>query len=291
MPQIAICELSFLEDCSLFFPMAGSNRLRAMCLGAAVTLLPLAAAFSRTVLPSSARRSVLRSSLSPGSHSPPSSAWQLSSSPSAEESRRALIDRLAALVPAISAAVLTGGSVGSAWAAGEAIATIPEVPPSTNRMGGQLQPYNDIQRGFKLNRPSGWNEFQCVGTEDQVARCKNQYVVKWQDVVEKLEQITVASKPVSKSSSVESLGDPAEVGAKLAKIRNCNLIGASARRTRDHVYYTFELQGETVHELVALSIFEGKLWQINCITSEKRWPKMQSTFQETLLSFQPAITA
>ena len=30
---------------------------------------------------------------------------------------------------------------------------------STTRMGGQLEPYADIARGFRLNKPAAWNDF------------------------------------------------------------------------------------------------------------------------------------
>lgn len=62
--------------------------------------------------------------------------------------------------------------------------------PSTNRMGGMLDAYSDIQKGWSIYKPSTWNKFDASPGE---------YDAKWQDVVGYTEQlivrgVTLASK-------------------------------------------------------------------------------------------------
>lgn len=49
-----------------------------------------------------------------------------------------------------------------------------------------------------MSRPSGWNEFSASESFD----------VKWVDIIDPLEQITVVTTPVSKGKSVTDIGTP-----------------------------------------------------------------------------------
>ena len=43
--------------------------------------------------------------------------------------------------------------------------------PKISRMGGLLEPYKDINKGFSLYRPAGWNQFDSAPGE---------YDIKWE---------------------------------------------------------------------------------------------------------------
>ena len=43
--------------------------------------------------------------------------------------------------------------------------------PKVSRMGGMLDAYKDINKGFSMYKPTGWNQFEAV---------PGQYDVKWE---------------------------------------------------------------------------------------------------------------
>jgi hypothetical protein len=67
-----------------------------------------------------------------------------------------------------------------------------ETPKITARMGGLLDKYQDVGRGWQILAPSGWNKF-----EGEVGA----YDVKWQDLVDPRENIKVSSTPVKSTTT------------------------------------------------------------------------------------------
>mmetsp|Transcript_6679 Transcript_6679/g.28486 ORF Transcript_6679/g.28486 Transcript_6679/m.28486 type:complete len:136 (-) Transcript_6679:3775-4182(-) len=63
-------------------------------------------------------------------------------------------------------------------------------------LAGKVDPYQDAQKGFKILKPSGWNEFSASENFD----------VKWQDIINPVEQITVITTPVTKGKTVADIG-------------------------------------------------------------------------------------
>lgn len=57
-----------------------------------------------------------------------------------------------------------------------------EITPSTSRMGGLLDAYSDIGKGWSIYKPSTWNKFDGIPGE---------YETKWQDLIGATEQILV----------------------------------------------------------------------------------------------------
>jgi len=145
-------------------------------------------------------------------------------------------------------------------------------------MGGLLEPFVDVQRGYKLYRPAGWNQFDAD---------PGVYDVKFQDIIESETTVQVATSPVQNSTSITALGDLQEVGAKLSKSRNAQLLAANERTVDGSLVYTFELQGEAYHELLALCINRGKLYRVNTVTSNKKWNKRAELYKNVVLSFVP----
>eukprot|EP00638_Chattonella_subsalsa_P005712 CAMPEP_0117743638 /NCGR_PEP_ID=MMETSP0947-20121206/6263_1 /TAXON_ID=44440 /ORGANISM="Chattonella subsalsa, Strain CCMP2191" /LENGTH=209 /DNA_ID=CAMNT_0005560395 /DNA_START=105 /DNA_END=731 /DNA_ORIENTATION=- len=126
-----------------------------------------------------------------------------------------------------------------------------EVARVTTRMGGTMEPYSDINKGFKLFRPSGWDAF---------SNAPEEYDVKFVDLVNKQETITVSTTPVKSSTAITALGPVQAVGEKLAGSRKADLLSAKEKITEGVVSYTYEFKKGNSYEVYQLSINKGKLW-------------------------------
>merc|ERR1719453_1120161 len=82
-----------------------------------------------------------------------------------------------------------------------------EATGKVSRMGGLLAPFKDINKGFSIFKPLGWNQFDTAPGE---------YDVKWEDLVEKSELVMVGSSNVKTATDVNALGDLQKVGESLA---------------------------------------------------------------------------
>jgi len=65
-------------------------------------------------------------------------------------------------------------------APGAALAAPAEVPLATSKLGGGLEAFSDVGRGFRLMRPSTWDEFTNG----------DGYDFKWTDIVYKSQYVT-----------------------------------------------------------------------------------------------------
>lgn len=147
-----------------------------------------------------------------------------------------------------------------------------------NRMSGVLEPFTDVQKGYKLYKPVAWNQFD---TDPGV------YDIKWQDLIEPFETVQVSTSPVSTATSVTALGELNEVAAKFAKSRGAEVLSASTRDADGSLCYTFEFKGEKYHEYLLLTINRGKLYRLTTVASNKRWPKRAEMYKNIVLSFVP----
>lgn len=145
-------------------------------------------------------------------------------------------------------------------------------------MGGSLSPYTDAPKGFKLYKPNAWNQFDAD---------PGVYDIKFQDLIEPFEFVQVSSSPVATATSVDALGTPDELGAKLATSRSAKLVSSTKRTADGILVYTVELEGEQFHEYQTLSINKGKLYRLTAVTSNKRWPKRKELYKNIQLSFVP----
>lgn len=147
-----------------------------------------------------------------------------------------------------------------------------------NSMGGSLVGYVDAPKGYKLYKPTAWNQFD---TDPGV------YDVKFVDLIEPSEIVQVSSSPVAKATSVDALGEPADVGVKLAASRKATLVSAAKREVDGFLVYTVELEGPEFHEYQTLSINKGKLYRLSTVTTSKRWSKRKELYKNIALSFVP----
>lgn len=153
--------------------------------------------------------------------------------------------------------------------------------PAPRAGAADLQPYKDLNKGFSLLRPSGWNEFDSA---------EGQYDVKWVDVIQPLEFVTVLTTPVPKGKTLESVGECAQVGEKLASGRGGTLVASREVVTGDEKGYLFEIaKGGNVHQLTMLTIAKSKLYSINASCSEARWGRREKLLKEVVSSFKPKL--
>lgn len=157
-----------------------------------------------------------------------------------------------------------------------------ETPRTLTRMGGLLEPFQDGPRSIKMMVPSGWNKFDGeVGAYD----------IKWQDLVDQMENIKISSTPVkSTTTSIDALGEVQAVGDSLASKRNAKLVSATERLTDGVLFYKFDFAiNDGTHQLLQLCICKGKLWSIDANSSEKRWAKRSELYNNVLGSFMPKL--
>merc|ERR1719152_637604 len=132
------------------------------------------------------------------------------------------------------AAMQQAAGLSAAVVAGVAQPALADDGPAFSRMGGLLEPYIDTQRGYKLYKPAGWNQFDAD---------PGVYDIKFADIIEPETTVQVSSSPVATATSVSALGELDAVGARFAKSRNAELVSASSRDADGSLAYTFELKG------------------------------------------------
>lgn len=147
-------------------------------------------------------------------------------------------------------------------------------------ISSQLTAYRDLPKGFTILRPNGWNEFE--GLQDN-------YDIKWQDVIQPLEFITVLTSPVSSDRGLSDLGTVDNVGQKLAKSRDAELVNASERSIDGVPAYVFEMKREQAHQITLLCVSKMKLYSVNVSASERRWTKREKLLRAVVNSFKPKL--
>eukprot|EP00288_Rhodomonas_lens_P001292 CAMPEP_0177719268 /NCGR_PEP_ID=MMETSP0484_2-20121128/16015_1 /TAXON_ID=354590 /ORGANISM="Rhodomonas lens, Strain RHODO" /LENGTH=290 /DNA_ID=CAMNT_0019231479 /DNA_START=11 /DNA_END=883 /DNA_ORIENTATION=- len=178
-----------------------------------------------------------------------------------------------------------GGDAPAAAPAGkEGGAEAKDTATKASKMGGVLTQYKDVNKGFSILRPNGWNQFDTAPGE---------YDIKWEDIVEKSELLMVGSSPVKSAKSVDALGALDKVGASLATKKKAELVDSKEREIEGVKYYTFTFkQGDAklgAREVYQLCISKGRLWSVTATTAEKRWAKRKELFDNVMLSFRPRL--
>ena len=152
------------------------------------------------------------------------------------------------------------------------------VLPKEQAIAGEVVPYTDLPKGFKIMRPNGWNEF--AGTPDQ-------YDIKWADVIQPLEFVQILTTPSIKPLS--ELGDVNNVGERLAKSRGGELIDAKNLDIDGIPAYVFEIKKGGAHQLTLLTVNKAKLFSLTASSGENRWPKREKLLREVVASFRPKL--
>lgn len=151
---------------------------------------------------------------------------------------------------------------------------------ATVNLGSMVEVYKDLNKGFTILRPQGWNQFEATA---------GQYDIKWQDLIQPLEIITVLTTPVGKGKTLADIGTPDAVGAKLAKSRRAELVSAVSRDVDGLTYYNVELKNNSVHQLTSLVVNKNKLYSVNVSSAESKWPKREKLLRGVAESFKPSL--
>lgn len=162
------------------------------------------------------------------------------------------------------------------------MSTVKNVPVSTSKMGGLLEPFADVNKGWRILKPYGWNQFDTL---------PGSYEEKWTDIVAANQQnLFVTTVPVkSTTTSVETLGEVSKVAAKLAAKRGSQVVDALVYKKEGILFYQFEFKSESIHQLLVFCVAKGKLWSIDASAPEARWTKVEELYQKSILSFMPKL--
>ena len=188
----------------------------------------------------------------------------------------------AALSPTATRRQLAGGLAGGGLAlvAPPALAAdVLEIPPATTKMGGLLEKYADVNRGFRLLKPTTWNQFDGE---------PGAYDVRWVDVVAPAESVTLSTSSYNAGQSIEDLAAVDKLGAKLANARG-TLTGARARRSDSILFYDYSFSGEGRRELLTMCVHKGRLWQLTAKAPESSWGKREALYLNVVGSFVPKL--
>ena len=188
----------------------------------------------------------------------------------------------AALSPTATRRQLAGGLAGGGLAlvAPPALAAdVLEIPPATTKMGGLLEKYADVNRGFRLLKPTTWNQFDGE---------PGAYDVRWVDVVAPAESVTLSTSTYGAGQSIEDLAAVDKLGAKLANARG-TLTGARARRSDSILFYDYSFAGEGRRELLTMCVHKGRLWQLAAKAPESSWGKREALYLNVVGSFVPKL--
>ena len=159
----------------------------------------------------------------------------------------------------------------------------------TGCLGGTvgLKSYIDAKDGYQFLYPNGWIPVKISNGPDIVFR----------DLIEESENVSVVINPVESAKTLSDLGTAGEVGYKLSKValapagsgREAELVNAEAREGNGKLYYLLEyavkLPNEERHNLASVVLNKGKLYTFNVSTTEKRWQKLKTEFQQIADSF------
>jgi photosystem II oxygen-evolving enhancer protein 2 len=157
-----------------------------------------------------------------------------------------------------------------------------------------LKNYVDSTDGYEFFYPNGWLPVKVSSGPDIV----------FHDLIELTENVSVVISPVPQGKTLADLGTPGEVGYKLAKSampaaseaiappdsgRKAELVNAGMRESGGKTYYileyTVKANQQLRHDLATVAVSRGKLFTFNASTPERRWPKVQKTFERVINSF------
>ena len=236
-------------------------------------------------------------------HQPQSSSTPASSSSSSNAMGKKLLNGVAAGVFAFG---MLGNVVGdNRWAAradDEVAVAVPSSSDSTikkqspyTKKSSDLVAYTNIERGFRMLRPFGYNEFEGQG---------GGYAVKFASLTSSDENVVVGSAPASAGkTSILDYGTLDKLGEKLAAKRGGTVVSSEARDSDGVVFYQYEFENPLDEslprvgrpkptkgvELYELCVAKGRLWSVQATSNNRDFAAHADTFRNTLKSFQPKM--
>eukprot|EP00903_Cladosiphon_okamuranus_P005704 g5664.t1 len=199
---------------------------------------------------------------------------------SLEGQEQAPLDRAHFLTASAAAVAASAAILPLAALADEDTADVTQVKLVTSKLGGQLEPFADVSKGYRLAKPLGWNRYD--GTSGE-------YTVKMVDLVDPTTLILLTNSPVKSDTELTTLGTVTQVGEKLSKGRDMELVSTRDRVTEGIRIYDFEFKGGGRRELKTLSVNKNKLWNLTLGCPEKAWKKQEVPFRTIVDSFLPRL--
>ena len=81
------------------------------------------------------------------------------------------------------------------------------------------------------------------------------------------------------------------MGENLAAKRNAKLVKALERQTDGIVFYQFEFAiNDGTHQILSLSVNKGRIWSLDANSTEKRWSKQETLYNNVVGSFVPKLS-
>ncbi len=171
---------------------------------------------------------------------------------------------------------------------------IKKTSPYTKK-GSDLIAYTNIERGFRMLRPFGYNEFEGQG---------GGYAVKFASLTSSDENVVVGSAPASAGkTSILDYGSLEKLGDKLAAKRGGVVVSSEARDSDGVVFYQYQFENPLDEslprigrpkptkgvELYELCVAKGRLWSVQATSNDRDFAAHADTFKNALLSFQPRM--
>jgi len=154
--------------------------------------------------------------------------------------------------------------------------------------GAGLQSYVDSTDGYQFLYPNGWVPVEVKNGPDVVFR----------DLIEYSENLSVVISSVPEDKTLTDLGTPTDFGYRLSKNaiapadsgRQAELANAEEMLKDGRTYYLLEYavtlnNQQQRHDLASVAISHGKLYSFNLSTTERRWQKGKSMFEQVVKSF------
>lgn len=150
-----------------------------------------------------------------------------------------------------------------------------------------LQVYIDSIDGYEFLYPTGWIPVKVSDGPDIVFR----------DLIEATENVSVVVSPVESNQTLTDLGDPTEVGQRLAQRmiappnsgREAELVAAASRQLGLKTYYDLEYAikfgTQERHNLASVAVSRGKLYTLSVSAPEQRWSRVHDLFSRVVNSF------
>ncbi len=186
-----------------------------------------------------------------------------------------ILDRIRSYAPVpgllllvLASSLLLGGCVGSA----------------------NLRSYSDPGGSFSFVYPNGMIPVELAPDQEPV--------VVFRDLIFATENVNLMISPYDGADQIEAVGDAQEVGHRVAeKIlappgsgRTAQLLKSGQMEKQGKTYYLLEfstqLQGQSRHDVVAVTISRHQLFTLTASTLESRWPQVKQAFYEVAQSFQ-----
>ena len=145
-------------------------------------------------------------------------------------------------------------------------------------MGGLLDKFADVNRGFRIMKPATWNQFENG----------DGYDFRWTDIVDKRDVISLATSPYSGGDRISDVAAADKLGGKL-EAKHGSLLSSRARTSDGILFYDFIFQNADAYELLTMCVNKNRLWQLSARTTQSTWAKKEGLFRNVVGSFVPRL--